>query len=66
MKPEYDFSKGERGKFLQADGSYQLPVYLAADVQKHLVAQAEERGIALTDVVNELLRRDIEQATGKR
>jgi len=35
MKKEYDFSKGERGKFYQPDTQLNLPVYLEPDVKKH-------------------------------
>ncbi len=27
MKAEYDFSKGERGKFYHPDAEYHLPIY---------------------------------------
>ena len=32
MKKEYDFSKGERGKFYQPNIKLNLPVYLESDV----------------------------------
>ncbi|MBW2664428.1 MAG: toxin-antitoxin system, antitoxin component [Deltaproteobacteria bacterium] len=32
MKEEYDFSKGERGKFFRNDIKLNLPVYLDDDV----------------------------------
>jgi len=35
MKKEYDFSKGERGKFYKPDVQLNLPVYLEPDVKKH-------------------------------
>jgi hypothetical protein len=35
MKKEYDFSKGERGKFCRGDVQLNLPVYLEPDVKKH-------------------------------
>ena len=35
MKKEYDFSKGERGKFYKPDIQLNLPVYLEPDVKKH-------------------------------
>lgn len=60
MKQEYDFGKGTRGKFYRPDAQFDLPVYLNADVQKYLAARAAQKGIALTDLVNELLLRDIE------
>jgi len=35
MKKEYDFSKGERGKFYRPDIQLNLPVYLEPDVLKY-------------------------------
>ncbi|MHB8472405.1 MAG: hypothetical protein ACYDC8_06030 [Gammaproteobacteria bacterium] len=60
MKARYDFSKGERGKFYKADAVFKLPVYLDEDVQNYLVKKAEAKGIELTDLVNDLLKKDIE------
>ncbi|MHB1953822.1 MAG: hypothetical protein ACYCOU_08715 [Sulfobacillus sp.] len=60
MKARYDFSKGERGKFYKADAVFKLPVYLDEDVQNYLVKRAEAKDIELTDLVNDLLRKDIE------
>jgi hypothetical protein len=34
-------------------------VYLDADVQTYLAAKAAQKGIPLSDLVNELLQRDI-------
>ena len=36
MKPEYDFRKGERGKFYRPNAELRLPIYLNADVQAYL------------------------------
>ena len=60
MKSHYDFSKGERGKFYRPDAVFRLPVYLDEKVEKYLVAKAEAKGIDLSDLVNDLLRREIE------
>jgi hypothetical protein len=35
MKREYDFSKGERGKFYSAGAQLNLPVYLEPDVREY-------------------------------
>ena len=32
MKPEYDFSKGERGKFSRPNAELRLPIYLRATI----------------------------------
>lgn len=60
MKPEYDFSKGERGKFFQPDAELRLPVYLDADVQRYLKERAADKGVPLGELVNGLLKREIQ------
>jgi len=35
MKKEYDFSKGERGKFYRSDIQLNLPVYLEPDLLEY-------------------------------
>jgi hypothetical protein len=59
MKAEYDFSKGERGKFYDPDAEFVTPVYLERDVMTYLGSRAEARGVDIEDLVNDLLRRDI-------
>jgi hypothetical protein len=44
MREEYDFSKGERGKFHIPANKIRLPVYLAPDVELRLRKQAEKMG----------------------
>ncbi|QVL51537.1 MAG: hypothetical protein KFB96_24755 [Thiocapsa sp.] len=60
MKTHYDFSKGERGKFHRPDAVFRIPVYLDEKVQSYLVAKAEAKGVELSDLVNDLLRKEIE------
>lgn len=57
---EVDFSKGTRGKFFKPGAGISLPVYLEAEVQAYLSARAEAKGIDMAQLVNELLRKDIE------
>lgn len=66
MKEHYDFSKGVRGKFYRPDAVFKLPVYLDEQVQGYLAAKADAKGIDLSDLVNDLLKREIEmiQAVG--
>ncbi len=59
MRQEYDFSKGERGKFYQENTRLILPVYLEEDVQRYLDERAESNGMEVSQLVNEMLRRDI-------
>ena len=60
MKPEYDFSKGERGKFSRLDAELRLPIYLSADVQTYLAERAAQKGIPLGEMVNTLLKQEIQ------
>lgn len=60
MRNEYDFSKGQRGKFFREGAELHLPVYLDADVQKTLAGIADAKGLDLSVVVNDLLKKDIE------
>jgi hypothetical protein len=60
MKDEYDFSNAERGKFYRPGAQLIPPVHLDPEVLSYLAARAEARGTSLNDLVNELLRKDIE------
>lgn len=59
MKQRYDFSKGERGKFYKPDAVFKLPVYLDEAVEDYLAKKAEAKGVELSDLVNDLLKKDI-------
>ena len=60
MKEHYDFSKGKRGQFHNSDAVFKLPVYLDQDVQTYLAERAQSKGIELAELVNSLLKKDIE------
>jgi hypothetical protein len=60
MPAEIDFSKGARRKFYRAGAALHLPVYLEDDVRTYLAERASARGIEVTQLVNELLKKDIE------
>jgi hypothetical protein len=60
MKPEYDFSKGERGKFFKPNAELPLPIYLDADVQAYLTERAAQKGLPLGEMVNTLLKQEIQ------
>ena len=59
MRQEYDSSKGERGRFYHENARLIRPVYLEEDVQLYLDEQAESKGMEVSQLVNEMLRRDI-------
>ena len=55
MKREYDFSKGERGKFFQPEAELRLPIYLDTGVQAYLAERAAHTAAPLSEMVNGLL-----------
>jgi len=59
MKKEYDFSKGERGRFYHPNATLNVPVYLDQDVEAWVAEKAKFREIEVRQLVNELLRKDI-------
>jgi hypothetical protein len=59
LPAEIDFSGGTRGKFHRPNARLNLPVYLDADVQTYLAALAARKGVALSDLANDLLKKDI-------
>ena len=59
MKEEYDFSKGERGKFYKPDLELRIPIYLQRDISDFLQKLASEKGTDVETIVNDWLRRNI-------
>jgi hypothetical protein len=66
MKDEYDFSNGERGKFFRPGARLVPPVRLEPDVLDFLTQHASAAGVSLDELVNRLLKRDIEQIEAGR
>jgi hypothetical protein len=62
MREEYDFSKGQRGKFYRQDMKLNLPIYLDDEVSAFVERIAAKKRIDRSSVVNELLRGDIKLA----
>lgn len=60
MQNEYDFSGAERGKFFRKEAVLELPIYLDPEVREYLAAHAKAKGIELNQLVNELLKHEIE------
>ena len=58
MKDEYDFSRGERGKFHSEGAIFNLPIYLDNDNQSFVEQIAKRRNTDVSTVVNELIRSD--------
>jgi len=59
MPAEIDFSGGARGKFYRPNARLNLPVYLDAEVQAYLANIASKKGVPMSDLANDLLKREI-------
>jgi hypothetical protein len=59
MKEHYDFSVAERGKFYRADAEFLFPIFIESDIHDFLAQLAEQKKVAVDELVNELLRADI-------
>jgi hypothetical protein len=59
LPAEIDFSGATRGKFYRPGAKLNLPIYLEADVQAHLAALASRKGVPLSELANDLLKKDI-------
>lgn len=62
MRKEYDFSKGERGKFYRPDMKMNIPVYLDDEVSDFVEKIASKKGRDRSSVVNDLLKGDMKIA----
>lgn len=62
MKEEYDFSKGERGKFYRPNTKLNLPIYLEKEVLVFVEKLATKRDKNVSFIVNQLLRGDMQIA----
>ncbi len=43
MKKEYDFSKGDKGKFHHSDAQFNLPIYLQPEIAEFVDRLAREK-----------------------
>lgn len=62
MKKEYDFSRGERGKFFNKNVELNLPVYLDPEVLEFVQKIAQKKHLDISTVANSLLRGDMKLA----
>ena len=60
MPAEIDFAGAKRGQFYKAGAQLNLPVYLDQKVQATLAALASAKGVDLSKLINDLLKKDIE------
>ena len=60
MRRNYDFSEGVGGKFYREGAELRLPIYLDAKLQKQLEDLAHKNGKDVTELVNQLLKREVQ------
>ena len=59
MRREYDFSKAIRGKLYRKGAELRLPIYLDPKLRSKLERIARKKGKDLSEMVNQLLRKDV-------
>ena len=59
IRKEYDFSKGERGRFYRKDSRLKIPIYLDEEVLGFVEKIASKKGVDRSSVLNNLIRGDI-------
>ncbi len=60
MKREYDFSKAVRGKLYRKGAELRLPIYLDAKLQTQLESLAQKKGKDIGEMVNQLVKKELE------
>ena len=66
MKKEYDFSKGQRGKFFRPNTELSIPVYLEPDVAKVFrTSEAVNEGLRALLRISETTRRITSSSSGR-
>jgi hypothetical protein len=62
MKKEYDFLKGERGKFYKSKLELNIPIYLDASAFTFVDTIAKRKNEDVSSVVNQIIHSDIQLA----
>lgn len=61
LPPEFDFSKGEVGKFYHENAVIHFPVYLDPEVLKFFSNRAHEQQLSTEALLNQILGREMAQ-----
>ena len=59
MKEEYDFSKGERGRFYRDDISLELPIFFEPENLTFVQKVAEQNKTDVSAVINDLIKKSM-------
>ncbi len=60
MKREYDFANAVRGKFFRKGAALHLPIYVDDTTRRRLERIAKRNGKPVAELVNQLLKKDVE------
>jgi hypothetical protein len=60
MRSEYDFTGAVRGKFYRKGAELRLPIYLDTELQHKLESIALKKGKDIGELVNQLVRKEVE------
>ena len=60
MKDEYDFTNAEQGRFYRPANELEIPIYLDDEIREFFRQKMAAGSFSLNEVVNSLLRKDIE------
>jgi hypothetical protein len=60
LRDDYDFTGATRGRFYRENAALVPPIHLEPAVLKYLQERAAARGTSLSQLVNDLLKKDIE------
>jgi uncharacterized DUF497 family protein len=61
LPPDFDFSKGEVGKFYHENAVIHFPVYLDPEVLKFFSKRAHEQYLSIEALFNQILKREMAQ-----
>lgn len=59
MRDNYDFSKGEKGKFYHPKAELSFPVHLEPDIDARMNELAEKNGVDVQTLINAWLRANL-------
>jgi uncharacterized protein len=61
LPPDFDFSKGEVGKFYHENAVIHFPVYLDPEVLKFFGKRADDQRVSIEALFNQILKREMAQ-----
>ncbi len=62
MKKEYDFTDAQQGKFYRPIEQLEIPIYIERNIQEIIVSVADKSNKSASELVNSLLKNNIEIA----